>query len=863
MPPEIRIITRADDPPWRVERTRRSLPESLPQGLWLMHAGCWLPRGIAGFIPTVPEQPCLLVGSTIAADTWLPVPLWLQILQRNGGIFSQAEIATMPPVQSVWMNDAAAGQCGSSKDLDAIVRQALRLGWPVIRHSPLDVCHDLRPRVLQVLTSIQRGGAERLALDLHHALPRHGVAGCLMTLGSPTRDPFDSPPDALQRRLPPDPAVRAAEIDLAARHSGCDLLHAHLVDGETLSLLRSELPLLTTFHNQRPGWPADIRLLRLLPDALLIGCAQTVSQEIVESFPQHTVRTVWNGIQPVAARAKEAPSSGLTIVAIANPRPQKRLPLLIDILALLPGARLKIAGQASSIHAGAQAEMHLCHEKISAHGLTDSVEWLGAVSDIPALLAGADVLVSTSLHEGMSLAQLEALAAGVPVVATHVSGTEEMSARHPGRMKLLPVDATPASFASAIREIASQRGQGTLAPDFTTPIMAARHAWLLNAALISRKQPRRGLLLITNNFSTGGAQTSARRLLLKLHAMGHPVRAVVIQEQPENPTPGRTALCAAGIPVLAVDPPEVCEAQTALLPLLQSLALVPPETVLFWNVIPEYKILLADALWSFPVFDVSPGEMYFASLERYFAHPRPGLPCLDAQAYGQLLTAVIVKHESELTQAREALGCPVHLIPNGVPCRDFVAEAEGVRDVIGTACRIHPHKRLEDLIAAFRLVLKRHPQCRLRIAGAADAGQEAYAESLHQSTQDLPMEWCGEITDMPAFNDTLSLFAMISEPSGCPNASLEAMASSLPIVATAVGGAREQIEHGITGLLTPPRDPEAMASAILELLTQPTLRAQMRQAAHARAATHFSLEQMASSYLRVCGDEISHHRNQG
>lgn len=851
MPPEIRIITRVDDPPWRVERTQRSLPESLPQGLWLMHAGCWLPRCIAGFIPATPEQPCLLIGSTITADTWLPVPLWLRILQRNGGIFGQADLVSMPPVQSVWMNAAAAERCGSSEDMDVIVRQALRLGWPVIRHSPLDVCHDLRPRVLQVLTSLQRGGAERLALDLHHALPRHGVAGCLMTLGSPTRDPFDSPPDTLQRRLPPDPAVRAAEIDHAARHSGCDLLHAHLVDGETLSLLRSGLPLLTTFHNQRQGWPADIGLLRLLPDALLIGCALTVSQEIVESFPQHTVRTVWNGIQRVAVRAREGPSTGLTIVAIANPRPQKRLPLLIDILALLPGARLKIAGQASSIHANAQAEMDQCQKKIIDLGLTDVVEWLGSVSDIPALLAGADVLVSTSLHEGMSLAQLEALASGVPVVATQVSGTAEMSARHPGRMKLLPVDAAPASFASAILEVAPQRGKGTLAADFTTPIMAARHAWLLNAALISRRQSRRGLLLITNNFSTGGAQTSARRLLLKLHAMGHPVRAIVIQEQPENPTPGRTALSSAGIPVLALDPPEICEAQAALLPLLQSLALEPPETVLFWNVIPEYKILLADALWGFPVFDVSPGEMCFASLERYFAHPRPGLPCCDALVYGRRLSAVIVKHESELAQAGEALGCPVHLIPNGVPCRDFVAEEDGVRDVIGTACRIHPHKRLEDLITAFRLALKRHPKCRLRIAGAADAGQETYAESLRQSTQDLPVEWCGEITDMPAFHDTLSLFAMISEPSGCPNASLEAMASSLPIVATAVGGAREQIEHGINGLLTPPRDPEAMAAAILELLTQPIRRAEMRQAAHARAATHFSMEKMVSGYLRV------------
>jgi glycosyltransferase involved in cell wall biosynthesis len=186
--------------------------------------------------------------------------------------------------------------------------------------------------------------------------------------------------------------------------------------------------------------------------------------------------------------------------------------------------------------------------------------------------------------------------------------------------------------------------------------------------------------------------------------------------------------------------------------------------------------------------------------------------------------------------------------------RESKPEAVDAKWVIGTAARIHPHKRLEDLIAAFRLVYAKWPQIRLRIAGTADAGQEDYAKSLMQSTADLPIEWCGEISHLAAFHDSVCVFAMISEPAGCPNASLEAMASSLPVVATAVGGAMQQIEDGVTGFSTPPRDVEAMAAALLRVLEDDELRSRMRRASLERVKTHFSLDLMAASYRSVCFD---------
>uniref|UniRef100_UPI0037851598 glycosyltransferase family 4 protein n=1 Tax=Prosthecobacter sp. TaxID=1965333 RepID=UPI0037851598 len=788
-----------------------------------------------------------MIGATLHANH--PTSEWKDALKTNGGLFRHAD--RLPLIHSLWLNEAAAHELRGTS-LNEIAEAALQRGWRVIRHSSLDVGFDPRPRLLQVITSLQRGGAERLVLDLHHELPRFGVSSHLLTLGSPTREPFAAPADVIQLRLPPDPALRAQAIMRAARHVGADAVHAHLVDGETLSQLDPEMPLIVTFHNQRQSWPEAIDRLHELPNALLVGCSQAVTREIEASFPQHAARTIWNGITASRNELKpERRNEALTLVAIANPRPQKRLPLLIDVLAELPGATLKIAGEPSSIHADAQVEVRLCHDKIAANGLETRVEWLGAVADVSALLAQADVFVSTSTHEGLSLAQLEALAAGVPVVATDVGGAAELAARHPGMMKLVPADAKSSAFAAAIRELAGKPSDGVLAADFTTPVMTERHAWLLHSLLCRSSKPKRGLLLVTNNFSTGGAQSSARRLLIQLHEMGETVRAVVIQENPNDATPGRTALIQAGVPVMALEPGE---AMRALMPLLESIANDPPEAVLFWNVIPEHKLLLADALHDTRIFDVSPGEMLFASLERYFANPRPGLSCLDAKSYGQRLKGVIVKHASEVELAEKMFQRPASLIPNGVKPRESKPEAVDAKWVIGTAARIHPHKRLEDLIAAFRLVYAKWPQIRLRIAGTADAGQEDYAKSLMQSTADLPIEWCGEISHLAAFHDSVCVFAMISEPAGCPNASLEAMASSLPVVATAVGGAMQQIEDGVTGFSTPPRDVEAMAAALLRVLEDDELRSRMRRASLERVKTHFSLDLMAASYRSVCFD---------
>jgi glycosyltransferase involved in cell wall biosynthesis len=277
-----------------------------------------------------------------------------------------------------------------------------------------------------------------------------------------------------------------------------------------------------------------------------------------------------------------------------------------------------------------------------------------------------------------------------------------------------------------------------------------------------------------------------------------------------------------------------------------------PVTVVMWNLLQEYKVLLADLLIGVPIFDVSPGEMYFTSLERYFERPRPALPYRCARDYGARLAGTIVKYEAERAQAQSALGAPVFVIPNGVP----VSEHPRPRRlhgplVFGTSARLSPQKKLEELFAAFREAHVRLPEYGLKIAGGPESGSEAYALGLKQQAAGLPVEWVGEFQDSGDFLESLDAFVMISEPAGCPNASLEAMAAGLPVFATDHGGAAEQIVDGHTGRLTPRGDSAALAAALVDAAHDRERLRSWGDAGRDRVQRHFSLERMADAYSRV------------
>jgi glycosyltransferase involved in cell wall biosynthesis len=803
-------------------------------------------------------------------------------------------------------------------DFEHALNAELQTGrYRLVRYAPLDVHFDPGLRVAQVVTSLQRGGAERVTIDLALAMTRSCTHCRVITIGSPTRAPFPAPPGTCDlSKMPRDRATRVAAAIRVAVADGCDVVHAHLLDRSDLAQLSDAgLPVLATVHNTRSGWQAGQAELQTGEADLLVACAQAVEAELEQTGVPILLRTVWNGIDAgvisrqgcdVELRRRVRQERGIgaddvVLLTLANPRPQKRFPLLPAIVAALRdklrengtgvSVRLLLAGEAAQVHPAARQTVDATNAAIARYQVQDAVTWLGAVEDVAGILAAADVLISASAHEGLSLAYVEALSAGLPVVATDVGGTRELAGPDVP-LRLLPVDASAHQFAAVVVEslnlvpggcdkpgLVSARADATTAPqsgasvisgrqaaplaDFTLDRMCERYAWLYPRVIAAnrRRLPAgpagTGLWLITNNFSTGGAQSSARRLLTALARDGVSVRAAVLQEEATNPTPGLQALRAAGVRVELMPPAGTMDTAVIVARLLDMIEADPPGSVLFWNVIPQYKILLADGLFGIPVFDISPGEMYFASLERYFARPRPGLPYRTAAEYGRRLRGVIVKYQAEAQLATSLLGAQVHVIPNGVPMNGppQTRSANG-HLVIGTAARINPQKRLEDLLAAVSLAHSRLPPYTLQIAGAAETGAEDYADELRRAAHGLPVEWLGDVTHVGMFLNGLDLFAQISEPAGCPNASLEALAAGLAIVATDVGGAAEQIVDGVTGRLVPRRDPTALAEALVQLAHDSALREHFAHSGYEHAQRRFSLDRMVADYRRICLDGL-------
>lgn len=859
---------------------------SADRSIWLVRAGAWPVNPLVCFPPASSTgSPLVALGRIRARADQMDnedVAAWTTHLAQCGGDLNAVVAAAKLPCASVFLERDLARRvgerllCGDSMDF-AIWKIARDGGTRVVRFTPLDVYDDCRLRVVQAVTSFQRGGAERIAMDLADGLPRFGMATMLVGLGPPSREPFATPDGAIE--LPGSGLNRSARIEkliTLARGFAADVVHAHLLSRDDLRMLSAaRFPTVVTIHNDRRGWPEGFESIAPADAQLLIACAQAVEADVQSVALPVCCRTVWNGIDP----GRFAPSDRRTasaaalrtqfnlsdndfvIAALANPRPQKRMHRLPEILSVVQArlaqsrdprrARLVIAGETSFGSAEARAAKDAVVDAAEKFAVEADVVWAGAIDDVPAFLAAGDVLASPSAYEGLSLAHLESLAAGLPVVATDVGGAAEIARDHPA-MRLLKEDATADEFAAAI--LGASRSPHPLAAGFTQFRMLERHAFLYPRVIEAARPKRqgRGVWLLANNFSTGGAQTSARRLLLELAERGVPVRAAVIEEYAEHPTPGRQKLAAAGIQVVVLPHPELAEPAIAIRALLEHIDADPPEAVLLWNVIPQHKCLLVDALFDVPIYDVSPGEMFYSSMRRYFEQPRPGLPYRSLSDYGKRLAGVVVKYRGELRAAAD-LGAPVHVIYNGVSVQPLIRRPNvpGGKLVIGTTARLSPQKKLDELLAAVEYAKDRLPPFVVRIAGGSDGRDPEYIEALYRAADGLPVEWIGETDDVGAFLSELDVFVSISEPAGCPNAILEAMAAGLPIVATDVGGAAELVNDRQTGIIVPKQEPSALADAIVGLAADSGLRQRWGAAAHARAVERFSIDRMADEYSRL------------
>jgi glycosyltransferase involved in cell wall biosynthesis len=114
--------------------------------------------------------------------------------------------------------------------------------------------------------------------------------------------------------------------------------------------------------------------------------------------------------------------------------------------------------------------------------------------------------------------------------------------------------------------------------------------------------------------------------------------------------------------------------------------------------------------------------------------------------------------------------------------------------------------------------------------------------------------------DVPALLHHLDVFVLSSRIEGESLAILEAMSAQRPIVATAVGGTPGLLANGECGLLVPPGDVEAMAQAIVELLTNKTKAGELARRARERFLREYTIDRMGERYLELYEKAIAQHR---
>jgi len=200
-----------------------------------------------------------------------------------------------------------------------------------------------------------------------------------------------------------------------------------------------------------------------------------------------------------------------------------------------------------------------------------------------------------------------------------------------------------------------------------------------------------------------------------------------------------------------------------------------------------------------------------------------------------------------VTVVRNAVALERFPAPGPAPCRNAAEPAVAV-----VAARLVTQKGHGHLLEAAR----RLPRVRFLCAGDGPLRSDLERRAREMGVADR-VTFLGHRTDIPALLHGADLAVLPSLYEGLPLSLVEAMAAARPVVATDVGGSREVVIHGVTGLLVPPGDPEALAGAIGRVASDPALAARFGAEGRRRVEADFTAEAMVARvealYARLLG----------
>ncbi|NLY53591.1 MAG: glycosyltransferase family 4 protein [Firmicutes bacterium] len=261
---------------------------------------------------------------------------------------------------------------------------------------------------------------------------------------------------------------------LLHRLEPADVVHTHASLAARLVAKHKGYPVVLTRHTLGPdlppggykGWQRWLHrwVAVNLSDAVIAVSEACRQRLLAEGVPESCVRLIYHGIDPTpylsATRAGWRQRLGLTATE----------PVLITVARLAPVKGLKFALEAAAIlqrdnipftwlFVGQGSELSSLQEQTAALGLGQQVRWLGYQTDIPGLMAAADIKILPSLQEALGLVILEAMAAGLPIVASNVGGIPELV--QDGQSGILVPPGTSIALASAIKQLLADQSRAS------------------------------------------------------------------------------------------------------------------------------------------------------------------------------------------------------------------------------------------------------------------------------------------------------------------------------------------------------------------------------------------------------------------
>ncbi len=251
----------------------------------------------------------------------------------------------------------------------------------------------------------------------------------------------------------------------------------------------------------------------------------------------------------------------------------------------------------------------------------------------------------------------------------------------------------------------------------------------------------------------------------------------------------------------------------------------------------------------------------FTSGSWWMQRLQPAVVALFRAAFDGGKRQLVVQNRDDQAFLRAKLGLaddqPALIPGSGVDCTHFSPSQSppdpGRPLTVLMACRLLRDKGVEEYCTAAERVIGSHGACQFLLAGEVDPGNPSSVDGdwLARRASDSGVQLLGHVPEMADLLRQCDVVVLPSYREGLPKGLVEAGACELPVVATDVPGCREVVQHGLNGLLVPPRSGVALADAILKLLSDRGLRQRMGRAGREQALARFSQEPIHEATRRL------------